>query len=43
LGVWVYHEAFDRARAQSFAFIWTGLALYTADALWTQRHRVTGV
>lgn len=42
LGLWVYREAFDRARAQSFAFIWAGLALYTADALWTQRHRVTG-
>ncbi len=42
LGLWVYHEAFDRARAQSFAFIWAGLALYTADTLWTQRHRVTG-
>ena len=41
LGLWVYREAFDRARAQSFAFIWAGLAMYTADALWTQRHRVT--
>ena len=40
LGLWVYHEAFDRARAQSFAFIWAGLALYTADTVWTQRHRV---
>jgi chloramphenicol-sensitive protein RarD len=39
LGVWVYHEAFDRARAQSFAFIWAGLALYTADTLWAQRTR----
>lgn len=40
LGLWVYREAFDRARAQSFALIWAGLALYTADALWSQRHRV---
>jgi chloramphenicol-sensitive protein RarD len=39
LGVWVYHETFGRARAQSFAFIWTGLALYTADALWSRRGR----
>lgn len=43
LGLWVYHEAFDRARAQSFAFIWAGLALYTADTLWTQRHRAAGI
>lgn len=39
LGIWVYHEAFNHVRAQSFAFIWTGLTLYTVDALWTQRHR----
>ena len=37
LGVWVFHEAFSRERAAAFAFIWTGLALYTADNLWSQR------
>ena len=31
LGVWVYREPFTRERALSFAFIWTALALYTAD------------
>jgi chloramphenicol-sensitive protein RarD len=40
LGVWVYHEVFTRDRALSFIFIWTGLALYTADGVWTQRNRV---
>jgi chloramphenicol-sensitive protein RarD len=31
LGVWVFHEAFSRARLISFSFIWAALALYTAD------------
>lgn len=37
LGLWVYHEPFSRERLLGFAFIWTGLALYTADNLWAQR------
>ena len=37
LGVAVYHEPFSRERALSFAFIWAGLALYTADNVWAQR------
>jgi len=37
LGVWVFHEAFSPERAAAFAFIWCGLALYTADNLWTHR------
>lgn len=37
LGIWFYHEPFSAARAQSFALIWIGLAVYTADALWAQR------
>jgi chloramphenicol-sensitive protein RarD len=37
IGVAVYHEAFSRERAVSFAFIWAGLALYTADNVWAQR------
>ena len=37
LGIWIYHEPFPRARMISFAFIWIGLALYTADNLWQQR------
>ncbi len=40
LGVWFYHEVFDPARAQSFALIWIGLAIYTTDAIWTQRGRI---
>jgi chloramphenicol-sensitive protein RarD len=42
LGVWVYHEVFSRERAMSFALIWAGLAVYTADALWAQRHHAMG-
>ena len=37
IGVAVYHEPFSRDRALSFAFIWAGLLLYTADNLWAQR------
>jgi len=37
IGVWFYHEPFPRARVFSFAFIWAGLALYTADNLLAQR------
>jgi chloramphenicol-sensitive protein RarD len=40
IGVLVYHEPFSRERAVSFAFIWAGLALYSADNLWAQRHRL---
>lgn len=37
IGVLVYHEAFSRERAQSFALIWAALAIYTVDALWQGR------
>jgi chloramphenicol-sensitive protein RarD len=37
LGVWVFREPFSPDRAAAFAFIWCGLALYTADNLWAQR------
>jgi chloramphenicol-sensitive protein RarD len=37
LGIWLYREPFSRAHAVSFGFIWTGLALYTADNLIAQR------
>lgn len=37
LGVAVFHEAFSRDRALSFALIWSGLALYTLDNFWQQR------
>lgn len=33
LAVWVFHEPFDAARLLGFAFIWSGLALVSADAL----------
>jgi chloramphenicol-sensitive protein RarD len=39
LGVWFYREVFSPQRAAAFAFIWGGLALYTADNLWAQRPR----
>ncbi|BCS87849.1 EamA family transporter RarD [Pseudodesulfovibrio sediminis] len=40
LGVFVYHEPFSVSHLITFALIWTGLAVYTADSLWTMRkHR----
>jgi len=38
LGYFLYREAFDAARLQAFAIIWCGLALYSADSFWAQRH-----
>lgn len=37
IGYLVYREPFDTARLQAFSLIWCGLALYSADAFWTQR------
>jgi chloramphenicol-sensitive protein RarD len=33
LGVWVFHEPMQPGRLLGFAFIWAGLALYSADAM----------
>lgn len=33
LGVWLFHEPFSGSRLIGFAFIWTALALVSADAL----------
>jgi chloramphenicol-sensitive protein RarD len=41
LGVVVYGESFDPARAATFGFIWTAVAIYTADAVMTMR-RIPG-
>jgi len=38
LGVWVFHEPFDRARLVGFAFIWSALALYSVDG-WRRSRR----
>lgn len=37
LGVWLYHEPFGGERLAGFAFIWSGLALYSAEGLWRNR------
>jgi chloramphenicol-sensitive protein RarD len=31
LGVWVFHEPFDRTRLLGFGFIWAALLLYSLD------------
>ena len=36
LGVWVFHEPFDRARLAGFALIWAALLLYSLDG-WRRR------
>ena len=37
LGVFLYHEPFTRAHLLTFAFIWTALAIFTAEAIWRWR------
>lgn len=39
IGVWVFHEPFDRPRQLAFALIWVALALFTGEALWRYRTR----
>ncbi len=38
LGVWVFHEPFDRERLLGFVMIWSALALYSADG-WRRSRR----
>jgi chloramphenicol-sensitive protein RarD len=37
IGVFVYGEPFDSARAVGFALIWAALAIYAADGVWRSR------
>lgn len=37
LGVWLYGEAFDPARAIGFYLIWLALVIYSLDSLWNSR------
>ncbi|MCA1714410.1 MAG: EamA family transporter RarD [Gammaproteobacteria bacterium] len=39
LGVFVFHEAFDRDRAIGFSFIWVALAIFALDGLWRSRRQ----
>ncbi len=41
LGVWLYQEPFSTTRLAGFAAIWTGLALYTGEAVWRLRRADT--
>jgi chloramphenicol-sensitive protein RarD len=40
LGVWLYGEAFEPARAIGFYLIWTALLLYSVDSLWNARKQL---
>lgn len=42
LGVFVYHEPFERGRLLSFGCIWVALVVYTADNLMAQRRASRG-
>ncbi len=37
IGVFVFHEAFSSTRLLAFGFIWAGVVLFTADAIWRAR------
>ncbi len=39
LGVWLYAEPFEPARAVGFCLIWIALLLYSADSLWNGRRQ----
>lgn len=39
VGVWLYGESFDSARAVGFYLIWCALAIYSVDSLWSSRRR----
>ncbi len=40
LGVWLYAEPFESARAVGFGLIWIALVLYSADGLWHGRRQL---
>ncbi|HEY5581843.1 MAG TPA: EamA family transporter RarD [Rhodoferax sp.] len=40
LGVWLYGEAFEPARAIGFYLIWMALVLYSADSFWHARKQL---
>ncbi len=42
LGVWLYGEAFDPARALGFYLIWLALVVYSLDGLWRSRRPLPG-
>jgi chloramphenicol-sensitive protein RarD len=41
LGVWLYGEAFDPARAIGFYLIWLALVVYSLDSLWQSRSQAS--
>jgi len=42
LGVWLYGEPFDPARALGFYLIWLALVVYSLDGLWRSRRPLSG-
>ena len=40
LGVWLYGEAFESARAIGFYLIWLALVVYSLDSLWNRRKQL---
>ncbi len=39
IGVLVFNEVFDRARAIGFVFIWIGLTIFAVDGVWRARRK----
>jgi chloramphenicol-sensitive protein RarD len=39
LGVWLFHEPFDRQRLVGFVLIWSALVVYSAEGWWQSRQR----
>jgi chloramphenicol-sensitive protein RarD len=40
LGVWLYGEPFEPARAMGFYLIWAALVIYSAESVWVMRMRL---
>ena len=43
LAIWIFHEPFDQFRLIGYLFIWSALAVYSADALWLNTRRAAAV
>jgi chloramphenicol-sensitive protein RarD len=41
LGVWLYGEPFEQARAMGFYLIWAALVIYSAESVWIMRLRLS--
>jgi chloramphenicol-sensitive protein RarD len=39
IGVWLFHEPFEKARLVGFVLIWSALVVYSLESWWFSRQR----